>query len=70
MMFAVTPQPPEEAGERLWTTDDLAAYLRMSVGALHTLRHRGQGPKGVRVGKRVLYRPEDVQTFLQQRAEQ
>lgn len=46
------------------TTDELAAITRRSPATVRYWRHAGTGPKGSRVGKRVLYRREDVAAWL------
>ena len=52
---------------KMLTTAKLAERLRTSVNTIHYWRGRGTGPPGVRVGKRVLYRWGDVETWLEQR---
>lgn len=42
----------------------LAERLGMSRKALSIRRWRGGGPPFVRLGRRVFYRPEDVQEWL------
>lgn len=49
---------------KLWTVNDLADFLGVPVKTLYQWRHRGYGPKGVRVGRYVRYRPEDVFSWL------
>lgn len=46
-------------------TEEVAAMCRTSVAALYAARHRGDGPVGVKVGKRVLYRRGDVDAWLE-----
>jgi Helix-turn-helix domain len=48
----------------LLTEQDTAALLRVSVKALQGWRYRGAGPRFVKVGRCVRYRPEDLQTFV------
>ena len=57
------------AVEQLLTIEDVAEAVRSTPAAVHTLRHRGVGPKGIRVGKRVLFREADVRRWLEERAE-
>ncbi len=47
--------------------DSAAAYIGLSVQRLAKLRLEGGGPKFVKVGRSVLYRREDLDTFLQSR---
>ena len=49
---------------RLLTEQDAAALLKMSVKSLQGWRYRGAGPRFVKAGRSVRYRPEDLQTFV------
>ena len=49
------------------TTDDVAGLCRTKAATVRYWRSIGTGPKGVRVGRRVLYRASDVQTWLDRR---
>ena len=42
------------------TPDETAKLLRTSVRSLERRRVEGNGPKFVKLGRRVLYRPDDV----------
>jgi len=55
--------------ERLMTLDEAADYLRLTPGALYTQRHRREKPGalGIRVGRQILYRPSDIDRFLNER---
>jgi len=55
--------------ERLLTLEETAEYLRLTPGALYTQRHRSEKPGalGIRVGRRILYRPSDIDRFLSER---
>jgi DNA-binding transcriptional MerR regulator len=51
----------------LLTIADVAAITRMSVGTLRYWRHTGSGgPPSVKLGRRVLYRRVDVETWLKE----
>jgi hypothetical protein len=58
--------------ERLLTLKETAEYLRLSPGALYTQRYRGEKPGalGIRVGRRLLFRPSDIDQFLDERLEE
>lgn len=58
-----TPPPNALALER----DEAAARLRIHVRTLDALRHRGE-IAFVKIGRRILYRPEDLSEFLARRA--
>ena len=44
--------------------DETAKKLRISLNYLDRLRARGEGPKFVRLGHRVLYREQDVEDWF------
>jgi hypothetical protein len=51
---------------RLLTLREMAEYLHMTPGALYTQRYRGDKPGalGIRVGRKILFRPSEVDRFL------
>jgi excisionase family DNA binding protein len=52
--------------DRLWGVKDVAAYLDVPAQTIYQWRTTGYGPKGVRVGRHVRYRPEDVRAWVAQ----
>jgi hypothetical protein len=56
----------EEKPEPLLTLKETADYLRLTPAALYTQRHRGDKPGalGIRVGRKILYRPSDINRYL------
>ena len=46
------------------TNDDLAALLRVPTSTVRYWKHLGEGPRSLKVGRRVLYRREDVDAWL------
>jgi predicted DNA-binding transcriptional regulator AlpA len=50
--------------DRLLDKDELAERLHLPPKTLNFWRHKGIGPKGVRIGKRVLYRESAVEAWL------
>jgi predicted DNA-binding transcriptional regulator AlpA len=48
----------------LLSASELAAYLGVPVSTLYYWRGKGGGPKGFKLGKRVVYRAADVATWL------
>jgi hypothetical protein len=48
----------------LLTEQEAAALLRVSVKAVQGWRYHGAGPRFVKVGRCVRYRPEDLQAFV------
>ncbi|SHF88772.1 helix-turn-helix transcriptional regulator [Geodermatophilus nigrescens] len=57
---------PGSAGD-LMTLAETAAYLRTPVATLRYWRHRGEGPAGFRLGRRVVFRRADVDQWLDAR---
>jgi excisionase family DNA binding protein len=65
MLDRNTSRDPE-----LLTIAEAAELLRAPVATLRYWRHLGAGPRSFRLGRRVLYRREDLQAWIaQQRAE-
>ncbi|BBA99236.1 hypothetical protein RVR_5774 [Actinacidiphila reveromycinica] len=52
------------------TTDDVAARYRTAPSTIRYWRHIGYGPKGIKVGRRVLYTQAELDRFEQKLAEQ
>lgn len=46
------------------TTTEVAEMLRTSSETIRYWRHVGKGPTSFKVGRRVLYAVEDVETFI------
>jgi hypothetical protein len=61
----------ERMPEPLLTLKEAADYLRLTPAALYTQRHRGDKPGalGIRVGRKILYRPSDIDRFLDEQLE-
>jgi excisionase family DNA binding protein len=49
---------------RLWTIDEVSAYLKIPKETLYQWRCKGYGPRGARMGKYVRYRAEDVEAWV------
>lgn len=49
---------------RLWTPEELADYLGVTLHCVYAWSSRGGGPKVLRVGARLRYRPDDVEEWL------
>lgn len=63
-MTAPTKTHTGAAASRYLTVGEVAELLRQPVATLRYWRHLGKGPKGFRVGRRVLYDRSDVEQFL------
>ncbi len=46
------------------TIDELAGYLKVRPATLYGWRHEGSGPPGVKVGRAVRFRVEDVDAWI------
>jgi predicted DNA-binding transcriptional regulator AlpA len=53
--------------EPLIPPEEVAAVLHVETPTLTAWRHRGQGPRYVRVGKLVFYRSSDIRQWLNTR---
>jgi len=53
---------------RLLNEFDVADLFRLSVATMRHWRLTGKGPKWLKLGSAVRYRPEDVQAYLDGRA--
>lgn len=58
---------PFEAVDRFLTTAEVAARYRTASSTVRYWRHIGAGPKGLLVGRRVLYRESELTRWEQQR---
>ena len=61
-----TPNPHTD----LLTISEAAALLRAPVATLRYWRHLGTGPHSFRLGRRVLYRRDDVDAWIRSRHDQ
>ena len=50
--------------ERFLTVPELAALFRIAESTVHDWRYRGVAPRGIRVGRAVLFKESDVQSWL------
>ena len=62
--MAVTDDDDRTAAAELLTLADAAAVLRTPVATLRYWRHLGVGPDGFRLGRRVVYRRDDIDRWL------
>ncbi len=60
--MARPPRHPERPDTAL--PAEVAQVLRTTEGGLAQLRYRGNGPKFIKVGGRVLYRWSDIYAYL------
>lgn len=61
--------PPAASTQKLvYATKDAAKYVGLSPKTLERLRTKGGGPRFHKLGRRVVYREEDLEQWLQERA--
>ncbi len=54
--------------DRLWSVDDVSAFLGVPVETLYQWRKRRYGPPAARVGRYLRYDPADVRAWVRERA--
>jgi predicted DNA-binding transcriptional regulator AlpA len=54
------------AVNRLWTVDDVSAFLGVPVQTLYAWRKTRTGPPAARIGKHLRYDPDAVQAWFAQ----
>ena len=58
---------PARRGPELLTITEAAELLRAPVATLRYWRHLGTGPRSFRLGRRVLYRSDDLRSWIDAR---
>ena len=58
------PEPTADQPADLLTISEAAELLRAPVATLRYWRHLGTAPRSFRVGRRVLYRRDDLQAWI------
>jgi excisionase family DNA binding protein len=61
----MTDDSQDRTGSALLTLTEAAAVLRTPVATLRYWRHLGIGPAGFRLGRRVLYRRDDLDRWVE-----
>ena len=59
------PDHPASHEPLLLTITEAAELLRTPVATLRYWRHLGTGPRSFRLGRRVLYRHDDLQAWVE-----
>ena len=60
------PDPTADHEPELLTITEAADLLRAPVATLRYWRHLGTGPRSFRLGRRVLYRTDDLHAWIAQ----
>ncbi|WP_336031973.1 helix-turn-helix transcriptional regulator [Geodermatophilus sp. FMUSA9-8] len=63
------PDSTADHEAELLTIIEAAAVLRAPVATLRYWRHLGTGPKSFRLGRRVLYRRDDLRAWVDAQAD-
>ena len=58
----------EKTEKLLWTYEETAQRVSLTVQALRDLVYKGRGPAVTRMGRRTLFRPQDVRSWVDQLA--
>jgi excisionase family DNA binding protein len=61
---ATTERTDSARADNLWSVQRLAEYLGVPVQTVYQWRTKRYGPRGLRVGKHIRYRPADVERWL------
>jgi excisionase family DNA binding protein len=70
--FTILGMPTESLAQdtaslpALMTIPQLCEYLNVEVSTVYMWRTRGRGPRGFRVGKKILFRQTDVVAWLEE----
>ncbi|MET7961753.1 helix-turn-helix domain-containing protein [Micromonospora sp. NPDC049275] len=64
----MSTQGQTSAVDRLWTVEDVSAFLGVPVGTLYQWRHRRFGPPAAKVGRHLRYDPQDVRSWVAEQA--
>lgn len=57
-------KPTATAPDELLTTGQVAERINRSQETVRYFRHVGRGPRSFRIGRRVMYRAADVESWL------
>ena len=67
----MAPKPAAAlTADELLTPEELAAELKRPVGTMYKWHQRGLGPKGIRLGRTIVFRRDDVLSWLDEQAKQ
>jgi excisionase family DNA binding protein len=58
------PDHPDHSERELLTITEAAELVRAPVATLRYWRHLGTGPRSFRLGRRVLYRRDDLRAWI------
>jgi excisionase family DNA binding protein len=64
---SVAPEPARN--DRLLGPEEVAAFLGVPRRTIYRWRSQREGPRGYRVGRHVRYRLDDIERWLEDRAD-
>jgi predicted DNA-binding transcriptional regulator AlpA len=64
-----TTAAPSGAAERLWSVDDVSAFLGVPVATVYQWRHHRTGPPAYKVGRYLRYDPAEIRAWLTEQGE-
>lgn len=60
---------PSTSTESLLTPEQVSELLGIPVGTLYGWRHKGNGPRAIKIGRHLRYRRSDVDGWIDSRAQ-
>ncbi len=55
--------------DNLLDIDQVADRLGMTPAAMHSMRYRGDGPRAVKIGRKLRFRADDIDAWIDSRRE-
>lgn len=52
---------------KLLTIEEAAERTRLPINTLRWMRHKGTGPRGAVLSRRIVYREDDLEAWIEQR---
>lgn len=57
-----------QSTEQLMSAEEVGGYLQVPIATLYQWKHKGTGPRAIRVGRWLRYRRRDVDAWLDEQA--
>lgn len=57
------------APRQMLSPKELAEYLGVPLATIYQWRYKGEGPRGIRVGRHVRFLSEDIASWLEEHAD-
>jgi excisionase family DNA binding protein len=62
--------PEQDVPKPLLTVRDVCNWIKKPPTTLYSMRHRGTGPRAIKVGNTLRFRREDVEAWLEAMADE